>query len=217
MKIALIGATGFVGSAILNEALDRGHEVTAISRNPAKQEMESSNIHPVKADVLKENEVARAVKGHDAVISSYNPGWANPNIYNEYLLGSQSIEAGVLQSGVKRLLVIGGAGSLFVEEGLQLIDTANFPQEWKPGALAAKDYLNILRKNEELDWTFLSPAIEMHQGTSGERKGRYRSGLENPVFDAKGRSIISVEDLAISVLDEIEKPQHIRQRYTVAY
>lgn len=217
MKIALIGASGFVGFAILNEAVNRGHQVTAITRHPEKIKLVHSLVTAVKGDVLNEEEVALLVKGHDAVISAYNPGWTNPDINKEFLRGSQSIQAGVKKSGVKRYIVIGGGGSLYVAPNVQLVDTPQFPAEWKPGALAARDYLNILKKEESLDWTFLSPAIEMHQGTSGLRKGVYRSGLENPVFDEQGKSIISVEDIAVAIIDELEQPKHIRERFTVAY
>ena len=217
MKIALIGASGFVGSAILNEAVNRGHQVTSITRHPEKIKLIHSLVTAIKGDILNEEEVVTAVKGHDAVVSAYNPGWTNPDIYNESLKGLQSIQAGVRKSGIKRFIVIGGAGSLYVAPGVQLVDSPQFPAEWKAGALAARDYLDILKKEEALDWTFLSPAIEMHQGTSGIRKGVYRSGLENPVFDEKGKSVISVEDIAVAIVDELEHPAHIRERFTVAY
>ncbi len=216
MKIALIGATGFVGKAVLTEALNRGHSIVAISRNPQNITEKNERIQPVKADVLNPAEVKQAVAGTNAVISAYNPGWTNPNIHDEFLEGSQSIQEGVKQSGVKRLLVVGGAGSLFIN-GVQLIDTPQFPAAYKAGASAAKEYLDIIKKEDDLDWTFLSPAIEMNHETAGERKGVYRSGLENPVFNAEGRSIISVEDMAMAIIDEIENPKHIKQRFTVAY
>ena len=216
MKVALIGASGFVGAAISRELLQRGHQVTAIVRNPEKIE-KAENLTIVKANVLEEDQVADAVKEHDAVISAYNAGWTNPNLYNEFLEGSKTIQAGVKKSGVKRFITVGGAGSLYIADGVQLIDTPEFPEAIKPGALAARDYLNILKEEQEPDWTFLSPAPEMHPGTSGVRIGTYRTGLENPVFDANGRSIISVEDIAVAIADELEDPQHIRQRYTVAY
>jgi putative NADH-flavin reductase len=217
MKIALIGATGFVGSAILNEAINRGHEVTAISRHPEKIKVAHSHVTAVKGNILNEEEVVSLVKDHEAVIGAYNPGWDNPDIYNESLKGLQTIQNGIRKSGVKRYIVVGGAGSLYITPGVQLVDSPQFPAEWKSGALAARDYLDILKKEEILEWTFLSPAIEMHQGTSGIRKGTYRSGLDNPVFDENGKSIISVEDIAVAIIDELEHPKHIRQRFTVAY
>ncbi|MGE9313041.1 NAD(P)-dependent oxidoreductase [Niabella sp. CJ426] len=216
MKVALIGASGFVGTAVLKELLDRGHQVTAISRNTEK--IQPHALVTAKAvNVLKASEVTDAIEGHDVVISAYNPGWSNPNLYDEFLKGSASIQEGVKKSGVKRILIVGGAGSLFVADGLQLVDTPDFPAEWKPGALAARDYLNILKDEQQLDWTFLSPAIEMHQGTSGLRKGVYRTGLDHPVFDEDNRSIISVEDTAVAIVDEIENHKHSRQRFTIAY
>lgn len=216
MNVALIGASGFVGSALLQELVQRGHQVTAIVRNPGTI-ASKENITVVSADVMNETAVAQAVAGHDAVISAYNAGWQNPNLYSDFLKGSQAIQEAVKRAGVKRLIVVGGAGSLFIAPAQQIVDTEGFPPDWKPGALAARDYLNILRKETALDWAFLSPAVEMHQGTSGVRKGTYRKGLENPVTDAEGRSVISVEDTAVAIVDELEHPQHIRQRFTVAY
>ncbi|OKL38662.1 NAD(P)-dependent oxidoreductase [Pontibacter flavimaris] len=216
MKVALIGASGFVGTAILKELVQRGHQVTAIVRHPEKV-AQAENATAVKADALNADEVAEAVKGNEAVISAYNAGWSNPDLYNDFMKGSEAIQRGVKKAGLKRLIVVGGAGSLFISEGVQLVDTPDFPADWKPGALGARDYLNALKKEQELDWTFLSPAIEMHPGTSGERKGNYRVGSDSPVFDENGKSVISVEDLAGAVVDELEKPKHIRQRFTVAY
>lgn len=216
MKIALIGASGFVGSAVLDELLRRGHEITAIVRHPEKVK-QTDHVTAVKADVMNEDEVAKTVKGHDAVVNAFNAGWDNPNLYDDFLKGSKSIQNGVKKSGIKRYFTIGGAGSLYVAPGQQLVDSPEFPAEWKSGALAARDYLDVIKEEKDLDWTFLSPAIEMHHGTSGVRKGTYRSGLENPVFNEEGRSIISVEDMAIAIVDELESPKHIRERFTVAY
>lgn len=216
MKVALIGASGFVGKILLKELAHRGHTVTAIARNSDKIER-THNVTPVSADVNNVDELSQLLQGHDAVISSYNPGWTNPNMYNDFLAGAQSIQEAVKKSGVKRLITIGGAGSLYIAPDQQLVDTVGFPEEWKPGALAARDYLNILKDETLLDWTFVSPAIEMHQGTSGSRKGTYRKALENPVVNDEGRSIISAEDLSVAIVDELEDPKHIRQRFTVAY
>jgi len=217
MKVALIGASGFVGSHILHELLDRGHQVTAIVRHPEKVSAQHSNLVVKKGDVYNEKELAELVKGQEAVISAFNPGWTNPNIYEDFLAGSKTIQQAVKAAGVKRLIVIGGAGSLEVAPGVQLIDTPQFPAEYKPGASGARDYLNIIKQEKDLDWTFISPAIEMHHGTSGVRKGVYRTGLDNPVFDENGRSILSVEDLALATVDELEHSKHIRQRFTAAY
>jgi putative NADH-flavin reductase len=217
MKVALIGASGFVGTAILQELLDRGHQVKAIVRDRAKVRAQGPNLTVAGANALNEKEVAAQVQGYDAVVSAYNPGWTNPNLYREFLQGSQAIQAGVKQAAVPRLIVIGGGGSLYVAEGVQAVDTPAFPNEWKAGATAARDYLNLLKEEKELNWTFLSPPLEMHQGTSGVRKGSYRTGLENPVFNEEGRSVISVEDIAVAIVDELENPKHPQQRFTVAY
>jgi putative NADH-flavin reductase len=217
MKIALIGATGFVGMAILNEAIERGHQVTAIVRHPNKLKDENDNLIKVKADIFEIDRLAEVLKGHNIVISAYNSGWSNPDIYNEYLKGSESIQKAVKRSGVKRFIVVGGAGSLFIAPNLQLVDSPEFPNEWKSGALAARDYLNIIKEERELEWTFLSPAIEMNQGAPHERRGYYRTDLDHPVFDENKRSFVTVEDLAVAILDEAENPKHIRQRFTVGY
>jgi len=217
MKIALIGASGFVGSHVLTEALRKGYEVTAIVRHPEKITTQHPLLTVKKGDVLQEEEVARLVAGHDVVISAYNPGWQNPRIYEEYLEGAQAIQRGVKKAGVRRLLVIGGAGSLEIAPGLQLVDTPEFPAEWKPGALAARDYLHILKNEKELDWTFLSPAIIMHPGVKTGRTGQYRTGTDQPVFNVDQVSTVSVEDLSVALLDEVENKQFLRKRFTIGY
>lgn len=216
MKVAVIGATGFVGTQVVNELVNRGNEVIAIARNTDKIPA-SERVQAKAVDVTDESALAAAIRGCDAVISTFNPGWTNPNIYNDFLSGARHIEKAVATSGVKRFITVGGAGSLYIAEGLQLVDTPEFPAEIKPGALAARDYLDEIKKNEILDWTFFSPAIEMHQGTAGVRKGTYRTALENPVFDGDGRSVLSVEDVAVALADELEQNKHIRQRFTAAY
>jgi putative NADH-flavin reductase len=213
MKIAIIGATGFVGSAILNELSSRNHEITAIARN-AKN---SSDVNWISADIFNTDALAEAIKGNDVVISAYNSGWTNPNIYDDFIAGSKAIQEAVKKSGVKRFITIGGAGSLFVAPGLQAVDTPDFPKEYHAGASAARDYLNILKEEKDLDWAFFSPAFEMHQGITTGRTGKYRLGLENPVFNDDQRSILSVEDLAVVIADEAETPKHHQVRFTAAY
>ncbi|WP_163408434.1 NAD(P)-dependent oxidoreductase [Flavobacterium ajazii] len=213
MKIALIGATGFVGTAILNELADRKHEITAIARTPK----DNSKATWVAADIFNVDALAEILKGHDTVINAYNPGWTNPNIYDDFLAGSKAIQEAVKKSGVKRFITIGGAGSLFVAPDLQAVDTPDFPKEIYPGANAARHYLNIIKEEKELDWAFFSPAFEMHQGTKTGRTGKYRLGLENPVFNEEQRSILSVEDLAVVIADETETPKHHQVRFTAAY
>lgn len=213
MKIALIGATGFVGSAILKEALERGHEVTAIVRHPDKLQAHPK-LHAKKGDVYSADEVARLVSGHDAVISAFNPGWNDPEIYNHQVKGTESIIKGVKQAGVKRLLFVGGAGSLEVKPGVQSVDLPQFPAEYKQGALATRDALNMLRKETSLEWSFLSPSADL---SPGQRTGKFRLGKDQLLKDAKGESRVSVEDYSVAMLDEVERPAHIRQRFTVGY
>src|SRR5690606_94405 len=143
--------------------------------------------------------------------------WTNPNIYDDFLEGSKAIQEAVKKSGVKRFIVVGGAGSLYLDENTRVIDDPNFPAAIKPGALAASEYLDILRKEEDLDWTYFSPAISMARGKPQERKNKYRTGLENPVFDQQGNSDLSVQDTAVVLVDEAENAAHIRQRFTAAY
>jgi putative NADH-flavin reductase len=213
MKIALIGATGFVGSAILKEALDRGHEVTAIVRNPDRL-TSHEKLRTVKGDVYHEDEVVRLVAGSDAVISAFNPGWSDTDIYSRQVKGARSIINGVKKAGVKRLLFVGGAGSLEVTPGVQSVDMPGFPAEYKQGALATREALNMLREEMGLEWSFFSPSADLF---SGQRTGRFRLGTDQLLTDAQGESRISVEDYAMAMIDEMEKPQHIRRRFTVGY
>lgn len=213
MKIAIIGATGFVGSAILNELTSRKQDITAIARTPK----ETSNVNWVATDIFNVDALAETLKGHDVIISAYNPGWTNPNIYDEFIAGSKAVQEAVKKSGVKRFIVIGGGGSLFVAPGLQAVDTPDFPKEYYTAASAARDYLTIIKEEKDLDWAFFSPAFEMHQGITTGRTGKYRLGLENPVFNDEQRSILSVEDLAVVIADEAENAKHHQIRFTAAY
>lgn len=214
-KVAVIGATGFVGTSLVNELTNRGYEVEAIVRDASKVG-QNEKVTAKSVDVNNVDELAEALKGNDAVINAFNAGWTNPNLYDDFLNGSVNIEKAVEKSGVKRFITVGGAGSLYID-GNQLVDGPDFPADIKPGATAARDYLNKIKENTTLDWTFFSPAIEMHQGTAGVRTGKYRTALENPVFDENGRSVLSVEDVAVVLADELEQNNHIRERFTAAY
>jgi putative NADH-flavin reductase len=213
MRVAIIGASGNIGSFIRDEALARGHEVTAIVRHPEKITTQSPRLKVVKADVLKDN-IDELVKGHDAVISAYSPGSGSPDLCNEQIKGAKAIISGVKKSGVTRLLVVGGAGSLEVAPGVQLVETADFPEQFKGGALATRETLYMLRKEKELEWTFLSPPQNLDPG---ERTGHYRVGNDQLLKDKNGESKISKQDYAVAMLDELEHPRHIRERFTVAY
>lgn len=213
MNIALIGATGFVGAPVLAELLARGHRVTALARTPSKIAPQPG-LSVVAADALDAAQVAQAVAGHDAVISAYNPGWSEPQIHDLFLQGSQAILDGVKQAGVPRLLVVGGAGSLYAAPGLQLVDTPEFPAAYKQGALAARELLNRLKTETALDWSFISPPIAL---APGERTGHYRLGADD-LLPGQGDQPagISVPDLAVAIVDEIEQPRHAQRRFTVA-
>jgi putative NADH-flavin reductase len=213
MNIALIGATGFVGSALLEELLSRGHQVRALLREPAKLAARTG-LQARAADVLADGDLAAEFEGVDAVVSAFNAGWGNPNLHDDFLRGSDAIAAAARKAGV-RLIVVGGAGSLFIAPGQQLVDSPAFPAEWKSGALAAREALNRLRADTTaLDWTFVSPAMHL---APGARTGSYRLGGDEPVLDAKGESHISVADLAVAIVDELEAPRHRRQRFTAGY
>ncbi len=215
MKIAIIGATGFVGSSLVKEAANRGLTVGAIARNTDK--IENNEVAKIAIDVNNEKELADKLKGYDVVVSAFNAGWTNPDIYNDFLAGSKAIQQAVKDAGVKRLIVIGGAGSLYVADNVQAVDTPDFPAAFKSGATAARDYLNILRDEKDLDWVFFSPAFEMHPGITTGRTGKYRLGKDHPIFDDNNASKLSVEDLAVAILDEVENPKHHQERFTAAY
>ncbi len=215
MKIAVIGATGFVGSNITHELTSRNHDVTGISRG--NKTSDNPHLTYASVDISNVNELAQILRGHDVVVSAFNAGWTNPNLYNDFLAGSKAIEEAVKLASVNRFLVIGGAGSLYVAEGVQAVDTPSFPKEFYPGASAARDYLNHIKNEKNIDWVFFSPALEMHQGITTGRTGKYRLSNDTPVFDENGRSILSVEDLAVVIADEVETPKHHKERFTAGY
>ena len=220
MKVALIGATGFVGAAVLQELVQRGHEVVALVRDPAKLPAQAG-VQVLEAVVMNASAVQQAVLGTQAVLSAYNAGWANPNIYDDFLRGSAAIVQGVKAAGVARYLVVGGAGSLYVAPGVQLVDTPQFPAAIYPGASAARDMLTQLQEEETLDWTLLSPAVGFHAGSAAQARGRtgqYRTGCDAPLMQEDGQvGDISAHDLAVALVDALERQLHVRQRFTVAY
>jgi putative NADH-flavin reductase len=202
MKIALIGATGNAGSRILAELSRRGHHITAIARHPEKLPA-LPGVTPLQADAGDVAGLAAAIKGHDAVISSVHFTASDP----------RKLIAAVHQAGVPRYLAVGGAGSLEVAPGVRLIDTPQFPAIYKAEAAAGGTFLDLLRQEPVLDWTFLSPSAMF---VLGERTGKFRLGRDQLLTNDKGSSI-SFEDYAIAMADEIEKPTHSRQRFTVGY
>lgn len=214
MKVALVGANGKIGSRILEEALSRGHEVTGIARKPESSAIKNPNLTWVKGDVLDTDALAEILKEHDAVISAFGIDWSKPETFHLFSDVAQSVINAAKKAGVKRLINVGGAGSLEVAPGVQLVDTPNFPAEWKLGALAQRDSLEVFRKENDLDWTFFSPAIIIEPGA---KTGKARLGKDNPVFDADGNSHITYDDYASALIDELEKPQFIKARFTIGY
>jgi hypothetical protein len=213
MKVALIGATGFVGSRILNEALDRNHEVTAIVRRTQRLPVRAG-LTARKADVLDVDTLADLLAGHDAVISAYSPDQDAGDKYEAMVAGAKAIIEATKRAGVPRLLAVGGAGSLEIAPGLQVIDQTGFPEEWKPGATGTREFLYLLKEQPDLEWTFLSPAQMLQPG---ERTGDFRLGGDQVMVDSEGECRISVEDYAVAMVDELEEPSHTRQRFCVAY
>ena len=212
MKIALVGASGFVGSAVLKEAISRGHTVTAIARNAAKVGA-GPNVTVEAADVGDTGRLGEIFAANDVVISAFNGGWGDADIHAKHLKGSRDIAEAAKAAG-KRLIVVGGAGSLYAPDGSQFVDQPDFPAEWREGARAARDVLAELRGGEWKDWTFVSPAFVL---APGNRTGKFRLSGESPVFDEKGESRISVEDLAAALVDEAETPRHTGKRFTLGY
>jgi len=204
MKIAILGATGNVGTRLTDEALQRGHLVTALARSaeslPARAGLTTKNI-----DVNQPAALAQAFAGHDVVISSLKFLNNDPR---------RIIDAVKAAGNATRLLVVGGAGSLFGAPGVQIVDTPDFPAAYKSEALAGREFLNTLKGEAELDWTFLSPSALL---LPGERTGKFRLGQDDLLIDAAGKSSISIEDYAIAMIDEAETPRHTRKRFTVGY
>ena len=214
MKIALIGATGMIGQRVLAEALSRGHHVTVIARDPSKV-AKRPNLEVKTGDVTKPETMTPAIIGCEVFVSSCAPPQNEPRkaIDSVATLTEAVTAASKAAKRSIRLIMVGGAGSLEVAPGVQMVDTPNFPEAWKPIATAHRDALAALRKTS-IDWTYFSPAGLIQPGT---RTGRFRLGTEQLVTDAKGESKISAEDYAVALVDEVEKPQFIRKRFTAAY
>jgi uncharacterized protein len=203
MKIAILGATGQVGSRIVTEILGRGHNVTAIVRNPEKAPSHS-NLVGVRGNVFDQTGLIAQLAGHDVVISSVHFTASDP----------ATLIAAVETAGMRRYIVVGGAGSLEVAPGVPLVATPGFPTEYKAEAEKGAFFLDLLRRENGLNWTFLSPSALF---TAGERTGKFRLGTDQLLTAADGKSWISFEDYAVALADEVERPAHPRQRFTVGY
>jgi len=214
-KILLVGASGFIGSAILKEALERGHKVKAAVRQPEKITTKHKNLIIKQCDVSIIENVIEACKDTDVVISAYNPGWKNPDIAQETIRVYRILLEGVQMSGVKRFLVVGGAGSLFISPGKRLMDAGIIPDSFLPAVRSlASFYLSDLKNEKAIDWVFFSPAGNIAPGV---RTGKFRLGKDDMIYDSDGKSNISVEDYAVAMVDEVEKPGHHRERITIGY
>ncbi|SHE85172.1 NAD(P)-dependent oxidoreductase [Dysgonomonas macrotermitis] len=214
-NIVIIGASGFVGTAVLKEAISRGYQVKALVRNPEKVEVKDSAIEVIKTDVMDTASLTDLLKGTETVISAYNPGWTNPNIYDDTLKGYPSIINAAKGAGVKRLLIVGGAGSLLVAPNTRVMDTGVLPEEILPGVKSlAKILTDYLQPEKDIDWVFFSPAGNIFPG---ERTGKFRLGKDNLIVDTEGKSNISVQDYAVAMIDELETPKHHQERFTIGY
>ena len=203
MKVALIGIRGRVGSRLATELLLRGHSVTGIGRSPVTIDPRPG-VTMKQGDATQSLMLASLLAGHDAVLSASRFQTSDAN----------ALITAVRKAGVKRLLVVGGAGSLEVAPGKALVDTPDFPEAYKVEARAGVKFLDTLRNEKELDWTYLSPSAEL---SPGERTGKFRIGGDQLLVDSNGKSWISMEDFAIAMVDELEHPKHSRRRFTVGY
>ena len=216
MNLAVIGATGYVGDAVVRELAARGHNITAFARNPAKV-LAAANVRAVAADVTAADFAAQ-LTGFDAVVSAFNLGWTNPHIARDFRAGYAAILAAAKAAQVPYLLAVGGAGSLYVAPCVQLIDTPEFPQEIIDGANAARELLRDLQARDDLNWSLISPPARLgaEAGFSEECTGKYRLGQDDLLMDGDAPAGISVADLAVAIADDVEQKAHLRQRFTVA-
>jgi len=218
MKLAILGATGFVGRPILVEAVARGHSVSALVRKPEALP-KRAGVTGVAVDIHDEDALSAALHGHDAVIHAFHPGRAAAlsDVYEQSVAGHKSILAATLRSGVTRLLCVGGAASLITPQGVEYIDSPMWNPEfdpYKPAILGTRALYYLLKDANDLDWVFLAPSEMLRPG---ERTGKYRQGKDDLLIDADGKSHISLEDYAVAMLDEVETPRHHRERFTVGY
>ncbi len=216
MQFAVIGATGYVGNAVVKELAARGHQVVAFARNTGKV-FQADNVRAVAADVHAPG-FAEQLKGFDAVVSAFNPGWTNPNIGTDYTRGYDAILAAAQTAQVPYLLAVGGAGSLYVAPGVQVVDTPDFPKEIYDGANAARHLLAKLQNRRDVNWAFVSPPARLgaEAGFSEARTGQYRLGQNDLLMEGDAPAGISVADLAVAIADDVEQKAHLHQRFTVA-
>ncbi|MBP3944380.1 NAD(P)H-binding protein [Sphingobacteriaceae bacterium WQ 2009] len=215
MKIAIIGISGFVGKTITKELVERNHQVLGICRQNILSD--TQNLTYRSLDVNQTDQLAKELAEYDVVVSAFSAGWNQENMHLKFVDGSTSILKAVKLAKVKRFIVIGGAGTLYVNELIQAVDTPEFPEAFKAVALAAREYYQILKREEDLNWLYFSPAFEIHPGITTGRTGNYRHRMNHPIFDENGKSTLSVEDLAVAIADEIEAPKYSQTIFTAAY
>jgi uncharacterized protein len=211
VKVLIFGASGNIGSAIAKELVRRGHSVTAATRSGAP--IDGLDVPVQKASAADPETVARLAAGQDAVASAVGPRHGADNDEAVLVGAALGLIEGARKAGVKRLVVLGGAGSLEVAPGVRLVDTPRFPAEWKPNALAQAAALRLFRTVEDLDWTYISPPALIERGA---QTGTYRRGSDQLLTDANGNSRITYPDYAIAYVDELEQGNALRQRITVA-
>lgn len=215
MNIVLFGGTGNIGQRIALEAVERGHDVVAVVRDPERSIAPHPRVRLVRGDATDAASVASVVRGADAVVSAVSPRPGTTGSAPSLVNAARGLIAGLKAAGVKRLVVVGGAGSLEVAPGVMLMDAPGFPEAYRPEAVEGRDSLAVYRAEADgLDWTFLSPAAEIQ---AGERTGRYRTTIDQFLTNEQGRSHISYEDFAVALVDELERPQHVGRRFGVAY
>jgi len=216
MKILLFGATGNVGRCVVKEALNRGHQIIGVVRDPQAVSSPDPRVTLKRGDATDRRSVAALASEADAVVSAISPrpnarGLPAPTL----VAAARAVIAGLREAGTKRVISVGGAGSLEVAPGKALVDQPGFPDAYKPEALDGREALKVFREEGGgLDWTFISPAVEIGPG---ERKGRYRTTADTVLMDANGKSFISFEDFAVAIIDELELPKHVGRRFGVAY
>jgi putative NADH-flavin reductase len=211
MNIVVFGANGQIGTVIVEEALSRGHAVTAAVRSPESVERGHPKLRVVYARIDDADSVAGAVAGHDAVVDAVGGlGHDNPRISIECM---QPLTEGMKRAGVQRLLVVGTAGTLEVEPGLMRKDQPSFPDFLKGEATAQVEVQQFLKglAQDELDWTYFSPPALIE---AGERTGKLTLGRDQLLYNSNGESYISNQDFALAAIDELENPQNLRRRFT---
>lgn len=213
MKVAVLGASGWVGSHIVKEAKQRGHEVVALVRDPSKTNFRDVEVHPLNVTSLDDNSLKKALNGVNVLISAIGGRAAG----NHEIVASTAVKllTTLPKIGVERLLWVGGAGSLEVAPGTPLVSTPNFPDAYKAEAIAQSEALDVFRNSaSSLNWTFISPAAELFPG---DKEAPYRIGGDALLVDTQGNSRISVSDYAVAMIGELEAGKYPRQRISVAY